>query len=116
MIGNKLRKFRNEKGWSQDAVAAQLGISQPAYSQYESNKTMPDAVHLMELSKVYNKPMEEFYESSQVEMHSNTIENAYVCINNLVVHNKDAYESHIESLTKEIAKKDALIDRLLNKH
>jgi transcriptional regulator with XRE-family HTH domain len=38
-LGEKIRYIRNLKGWSQEEVADKLGISLPAYSKIERNKT-----------------------------------------------------------------------------
>lgn len=40
-IGERLRKLRTDKEMSQGEVAKYLGISRPAYVQYETNKTKP---------------------------------------------------------------------------
>jgi Predicted transcriptional regulators len=37
-IGHNIRRFREAKGWSQEALALQLGISQSTVSNVESNK------------------------------------------------------------------------------
>ncbi len=38
-LGDKIRYFRNLKGWSQDDMADKLDISLPAYSKIERNIT-----------------------------------------------------------------------------
>jgi transcriptional regulator with XRE-family HTH domain len=39
MIGEKIRKIREFRGYSQEVVAENLGISQPAYSKIETSGT-----------------------------------------------------------------------------
>lgn len=50
MIGERLRKARQELGWSQQALAKELGISAPAISQYENEERVPSVEVLIQLS------------------------------------------------------------------
>lgn len=58
-IAESLKRFRGQFGLSQKAVAEKIGITQPAYSQYEFNyhkdkpKT-PSADVVIKLSKAFN--------------------------------------------------------------
>jgi len=42
MLGEKIRKIRSLKGYSQEYVADRLKISQSAYSAIETNRTKLD--------------------------------------------------------------------------
>lgn len=53
VIGERLRRVRNEKGLSQKEVAEELGISKPIVSQYESGQRTPSVSKLIKLSKFY---------------------------------------------------------------
>lgn len=52
-IGERLRSLRKAKGWKQKFVAAQLGISAPTLSGYESNYRDPDTETVIKLAKLY---------------------------------------------------------------
>lgn len=48
-----LKKLRIQKGWSQQYVASQLGITQQAYANYESGKREPDNNALIQLGEIF---------------------------------------------------------------
>jgi len=51
-IGNKVRQLRELKGFSQDYIATQLGISQRAYSKIENNETRLDWNKLSKIAEI----------------------------------------------------------------
>ena len=50
--GSKIRKFRTEKGYTQEFMANQLGISQNAYHKIESGQTQVKAQTLEQIADV----------------------------------------------------------------
>lgn len=54
MIGEKIRKIRTIKGFSQEYVSHQLNISQAAYSDIENNKTKINLARIQELSEIFS--------------------------------------------------------------
>ena len=52
-LGDKIRYFRNVKGWSQEEMADKLNLSLPAYSKIERNITDVGFKRLTQISKVY---------------------------------------------------------------
>ena len=46
-FGEKIKKLRNEKGWTQEYVAEQLKISVPALSRYESGTYEPKSMSII---------------------------------------------------------------------
>ena len=55
-----LRTVRLKCGYSDDDIAAMLGVSRSAYTYYESGKTKPDVVTLVALARIYGIPPECF--------------------------------------------------------
>jgi len=51
MKGSKLRMIRELRGYSQENIAARLGITQTSYSRIENNQTKLDTVILEKLAK-----------------------------------------------------------------
>ncbi len=51
-IGAKIRNYRQKKGLTQDALAAELHVSAQAVSKWENGQTMPDISILLPLSRV----------------------------------------------------------------
>lgn len=52
-LETKLRKLREQKGWSQMDVAYQLGISQPAYNKWEAGQAKPTLPNLQKLAEIF---------------------------------------------------------------
>jgi transcriptional regulator with XRE-family HTH domain len=53
-IANRLQKLRKEKGYSQEQLAEELGISRQAVSKWERAESSPDTDNLICLAKLYN--------------------------------------------------------------
>lgn len=52
-LETKLRKLREQKGWSQMDVAHQLGISQSAYNKWEAGQAKPTLPNLQKLAEIF---------------------------------------------------------------
>lgn len=50
-IGEKIREYRQKRGLTQDALAAELHVSAQAVSKWENGQTMPDISLLMPISR-----------------------------------------------------------------
>ena len=54
-FGEKIKKLRTERDWTQDFVAKKLNISAPALSRYESGSCEPkDLAMISEFAKLYD--------------------------------------------------------------
>lgn len=58
MDGNKLKKFRKDKGLTQSEVAAELGVTAGTISMWETSKRAPNRKNLLSLSQLYEIPIE----------------------------------------------------------
>lgn len=47
-----IRKIRERKKISQESIAAQIGVTQGAVSQWESGNTMPTAQNIIDLARI----------------------------------------------------------------
>lgn len=54
-----LRRLRLACGYTQDTVAAALGVARPTYSYYESGKTSPDMETITKLARMYGVSLEQ---------------------------------------------------------
>ena len=54
MIAKNLKKFREEKGLTQQQVADELGINRSTYSYYELGRIQPDIKSIIKLSKIFD--------------------------------------------------------------
>ena len=58
-IANKLYMLRKQNGFSQEELAARLGISRQAVSKWERAEVSPDTDNLIALAKLYNISLDE---------------------------------------------------------
>lgn len=53
-FGEKLLALRRQKGMSQEALAAELGVSRQAVSKWELGDAMPDVENILKLSELFD--------------------------------------------------------------
>lgn len=58
-IANRLVQLRKQHGYSQDELAARLGLSRQAVSKWERAEASPDTDNLIMLSRVYGISLDE---------------------------------------------------------
>ena len=58
-LGDKIRTLRISNGLTQKKLAEELDITRQAVARWEQNLNMPSAAKLIELSKLFNVPLEE---------------------------------------------------------
>ena len=58
-LGQRLASLRNQKGWSQDELAAALGVSRQSVSKWETDASIPDLDRLVKLSGLYGITLDE---------------------------------------------------------
>ena len=63
-IADRLQKLRKEKGFSQEQLAEELGISRQAVSKWENGKNLPDVSLIKEICKDFNMNMESMLEGT----------------------------------------------------
>ncbi|KMQ61282.1 hypothetical protein ACM39_17860 [Chryseobacterium sp. FH2] len=72
-LDTKLRKLREQKGWSQMDVAHQLDISQSAYNKWEAGQAKPTLQNLQRLAEIFEA---DFYELIQEQIPNLDLSNA----------------------------------------
>ena len=103
-IGSKLKILRDFRNLSQDDVAAELGISQNAYSRLETNQTTLSAAHAEKLAGIFNVSITDLLSKDNPIISFNykdsvTVENGYV--NNKFEMSKDAFDAVMQSKENE---------------
>ena len=58
-LGERLRNFRKENGYSQSHLANILGIERSTYTYYEVGKTVPVIFDLMRLADLYSTTLDD---------------------------------------------------------
>ena len=112
-IANRLQQLRKEKGFSQEQLANELGISRQAVSKWERAESSPDTDNLICLAKLYGVSLDELLstDDSIEEIISNNIdEEKDNIINQEVVDNDDEKE-----MRKLLEEKFATIGRTISK-
>lgn len=66
-----LRKLRELKGYSQEYVASQLGISQRAYSKIETNQAKLDWNRLAEIAKIFELETSDIVDFDEKQLFKN---------------------------------------------
>ena len=100
-IANRLQKLRKEKGYSQEQLADELGISRQAVSKWERAEASPDTDNLICLAKLYGISLDELLNSDETveEIRQNTIDSneSKNSGKSKVIINKDGSRITIES-------------------
>lgn len=68
MDGKMIVKKRKEKGLTQDALGAMLGISGKAVSKWERGLPPPDASHIGKLTELLGLPVEQTAEEADARL------------------------------------------------
>lgn len=102
MLGDRLRKLRNDHNWTQEDIARKLELSRGTYAHYEINKRQPDYDTLKKLSEIFDVSIDYLitgnkYSSSEDEMWKEFLDpKTQVFFKDLM----DAPEEKIEELIK----------------
>lgn len=73
-LGNKVRKIRNLRGFSQEYVAQKLNISTQAYGKIETNHTKLDDERLQQIAEILGVTPEdiELFDEEKLFIHNNS--------------------------------------------
>ena len=65
-IGKFLSQLRNENNYTQDEIAEILNVNVKSVSRWENGKNLPDHSIILEICKIYNISVNEFYEGRKI--------------------------------------------------
>lgn len=118
-IGQKLRKLRNEKGFSQEFLADRLNISQKTYSNMENDRTPITVEILKQLSSELEVDMIDLITDSKIIVQYNISKDTStfngVVNNNFPEELVNQLKERIIDLKNQLLDKDKLIDFLQKK-
>ena len=57
-LGTEIRRLRKQRGWSQDALAAEVGSSQAVVSAWERGSFRPSPTHMKRIHDVLGIPLD----------------------------------------------------------
>ena len=66
VFSNNLKKFRLARGLTQEQVAERLNVNSQTVSRWECSTTLPDALTLPALAKLYEVTVDDFYKKNSV--------------------------------------------------
>ena len=99
----KLKIARKEKGFSHENMAAELGISQAAYTNLEKNNSNLTVERLIKISKILERPTYYFFEANPNNIYNQqNSDNPIGHIENQYQENKDVYQKLTESYETSI--------------
>jgi transcriptional regulator with XRE-family HTH domain len=119
-IGNRLRKLRIAKGYSQEYMADVLQISQKTYSNMENDKSSISIETLKKIASEYNIDLMEILSDERVIVQNNNSNDTStfqggIIINHLSEELLTQMKERIEDLKSIIAEKDKRIQQLEKK-
>jgi transcriptional regulator with XRE-family HTH domain len=109
MIGEKIRKIRTIKGFSQDYVSNILNISQAAYSDIENNKSKINLERIQEIANVFELDINDLISFDENQVFNNTFNensNGYFNVKKVISETfdkeREAYLEQIKTLKEEV--------------
>ena len=57
-LGTEIRRLRKQRGWSQDALAAEVGSSQAVVSAWERGSFRPSPTHMKRIHDILGIPLD----------------------------------------------------------
>lgn len=63
-VGNKIKEYRERRGWTQDQLADKLDTTRQTVSRYESGVRKANQDVLFELSNIFNVSINNFFPDS----------------------------------------------------
>jgi transcriptional regulator with XRE-family HTH domain len=118
LFGEKIRTIRELRGFSQENVAAKLGIAQNAYSRIETNQTKLDSKMLVKLAEVLEvSPMDILStQPAIINFQSNKgTQQSFGYVETVVSGQKELYDKLIAGKDEEIVRLSKIIEKLLAK-
>ena len=67
-IGKKLKDARMNSGFTQEAVAEKINVSRQTISNWENEKSYPDIISVIELSKLYSISLDDLLKGDKKMM------------------------------------------------
>jgi len=107
----KIKRLRESYNYTQEYMAHELGISQPAYAKIECGDTQLNIKKLVRLAEILQVDPQELLESSRTFNLFNN-KNAYGFVENLYHDNKKVYKKIIDQLERENLRLEKEVERL----
>jgi len=116
VIGEKIKKIRELRNFTQDYMATQLEMTQAGYSRIERDEVDISFSKLEKIAKIFNINLLEligFNEKNVFNNNFNNTTNGFIIGTNEQL--KEVYEARISDLQKEIAYLRGIVEKSLQK-
>jgi transcriptional regulator with XRE-family HTH domain len=113
--GNKIRRIREHRNYTQDYMSEKLGISQNTYSKIETGHTKLDTERLKDIAKILEVPVESILNDELNVFNNNYghVDKFYGYIDHLHDENKELTQQTIKALNDQISYLQKENERLL---
>jgi transcriptional regulator with XRE-family HTH domain len=105
-VGNKIKKIRELRNFSQNYIADQLGITQATYSKIENDEIDINISRLNQISKTLGVRVEDIFAFDEKFIFQNfsdtSTANGILIQNGISTEEKKLYESQLQQLREEI--------------
>lgn len=108
-ISKNIKRFRENRDYTQEYIASKMGISQSAYRKFESGETEISLSKLEKIAEVLDIPLTEFLVSDDKFIYNNFNNYNKGTINNQPDITTELYDKIIIEKDKLIASKDIII-------
>lgn len=110
---NNIRKYRNEKCYTQEYMASELGIGQSAYQKIESGEVNLSTERLVQIASILGKSVEAFIKDGQLTQEQNRLQGDSIpkeieLMQKIILQQ----EKRIEELEAKVARKNLKIEEL----
>jgi transcriptional regulator with XRE-family HTH domain len=115
-LGQKIKKLRELKNFTQSHIASELGITQSAYSKIEQGETEVSYSKLSKIAEVLGMAPEEimtFNEQMIFNVMHNQTGNGFVVNKGFTENERKLYEDQINQLKEEVSYLKKVLDKLL---
>jgi len=115
-LGQKIKKLRELKNFTQSHIASELGITQSAYSKMEQGETEISYTKISKIAEVLGMSPEEimtFNEQMIFNVMHNQTGNGFVVNKGLTENERKLYEEQITQLKEEVSYLKKVLDKLL---
>lgn len=98
-VGNKIRLLREQKGYSQESLAHELGITQPSYARLEKQDDRISITRLKQIANILKTTVSELIEErAQKVINQQNSEQPSAFVDTII----NADKEHIVTLKEEI--------------
>ncbi len=115
-LGQKIKKLRELKNFTQSHIASELGITQSAYSKMELGETEISYSKLTKIAELLGVAPEEimtFNEQMIFNVMHNQTGNGFVVNKGFTENERKLYEDQITQLKEEVSYLKKVLDKLL---